>query len=246
MFKSIRILIILLFVFLITAGLFTYKNIQRRKYLSNIVNSEFKSDFSYDKTYTYGGGANPIKVLVLGNSISSGVLASDSSKDYIHVLMPKISNLFYGKRKVIVRVHNIANFESGYENFDFSAMNPLLKYNPEIVIFQLGENYRFENNKLFTQRYTYLANMFGEAKLRIVLAPYWSNADRNNIATKVALNSKSFKVDISNLFNYEPETRADFHKKFKNKSLGEHPGDYGMQKIAEEIFICINAFYNNK
>ena len=36
--------------------------------------------------------------------------------------------------------------------------------------------------------------------------------------------------------------RADYKKKFDNVALGMHPGEYGMQRIAESIFVLINAY----
>ena len=59
---------------------------------------------------------------------------------------------------------------------------------------------------------------------------------------KVALVTNSFYVDISNLFAYDKKTRADYKKKFDNVALGMHPGEYGMQRIAESIFVLINAY----
>ena len=65
--------------------------------------------------------------------------------------------------------------------------------------------------------------------------------DKNKLNENAALATNSFYVDISNLFMYDKKTRADYNKKFENEALGMHPGEYGMQRIAEEIFILINA-----
>lgn len=42
------------------------------------------------------------------------------------------------------------------------------------------------------------------------------------------------------------KTRADYKKKYSNEGLGMHPGEYGMQRIAEELFVLINALINKK
>jgi len=69
---------------------------------------------------------------------------------------------------------------------------------------------------------------------------------KNKLNERAALDTNSFYVDLSNLFAYDSKTRADYKKKFDNAALGQHPGDYGMRRIAEEIFVLINACIHKK
>ncbi len=144
------------------------------------------------------------------------------------------------------KVYNLANFERHYQHFDYNVLKPLKDYKPDIIIFQLGENYLKNNDSLYYHNFVKLINYFGNVKLKIVTSPYWGDGVKNELNEKAALVTDSFYVDISNLFVYNQETRADYKKNFEDKALGKHPGEYGMQRIAEEIFILINACISKK
>ena len=149
-------------------------------------------------------------------------------------------------RLVRARVYNLANFERHYSNYDYNILKPLVEYKPDIIIFQLGENYKRENDELYFKQLVKLINYFGNDNIKIVTSPYWGQRRKNKLNEKAALDTNSFYVDISNLFAYDKKTRADYKKKFSEVALGMHPGEYGMQRIAEELFVLINALINKK
>ncbi len=214
--------------------------------IKNIVENEFDSSFLYQAEYTVGGVTKSmqdeeLKLLVLGNSISSGVIVKNIQDDYVNVLIRKISAK-QNNRLVRAKVYNLANFERQYKHYDYNILKPLVDYKPDIIIFQLGENYVGGDDDLYFQCFVKLINYFGSDNLKIVTSPYWGKRRKNKLNEKAALVTNSFYVDISNLFAYDKKTRADYKKKFDNEALGMHPGEYGMQRIAESIFVLINAY----
>ncbi len=221
------------------------KNIKK---VENIVSNEFDSSFCFEAEYKSGFKSDKekeLKLLILGNSISSGVIVKNIKDDYVNVLIRKISAK-QNNRLVRAKVYNLANFERHYEHYDYDVLKPLAEYNPDIIIFQLGENYMNENDDLYFQRFVKLINYFGNDNLKIVTSPYWGQKRKNKLNERAALDTNSFYVDLSNLFAYDSKTRADYKKKFDNAALGQHPGDYGMRRIAEEIFVLINACIHKK
>ncbi len=238
-FFSISLILVILF----TTSIYTAKNINIKKN-ENLISSEFEKIFSYKAEYYTGSGKNSknceLKLLVLGNSISSGVIVDNIKDDYVNILIRKISAK-QNNRPVRARVYNISNFERHYQNYNYDVLKPLLEYEPDIIIFQLGENYLKEDDELYFQRFVTLIKTFDNANIKIVTSPYWGQRRKNKLNENAALATNSFYVDLSNLFVYDKKTRADYKKHFENKALGEHPGEYGMKRIAEEIFVLINA-----
>lgn len=245
LFKFGLLFVVFVTCFICVFFILNYKN--NIKNAENIVKNEFSREFDYKAEYTTGNvkkNEKELKILVLGNSISSGVIVSNIKDDYVNVLIRKIS-VKQNNRLVRARVYNLANFERYYSDFDYNILNPLIEYNPDIIIFQLGENYLRENDELYFKRFVKLINIFGDNNIKIVTSPYWGQRRKNKLNEKAALVTNSFYVDISNLFVYDKKTRADYKKKFSDMGLGMHPGEYGMSRIAEEIFITINALIVN-
>ncbi len=237
------ILIFLIIAVSFLCGYFCIKpHLKSSSKAQKIVDNEFDSSLNYISDYSVGGGAadSELKILVIGNSISSGVIVDNIKDDYVNVLIRKISKKL-NNRLVTAKVYNLANFERHYKNYDYDVLRPLKEYNPSIIIFQLGENYKSDDDALYLERFIRLVNYFDGADLKIVTSPYWGKTNKNKLNENAALATNSFYVDISNLFMYDKKTRADYNKKFENEALGMHPGEYGMQRIAEEIFILINA-----
>lgn len=135
------------------------KNIKK---VENIVSNEFDSSFCFEAEYKSGFKSDKekeLKLLILGNSISSGVIVKNIKDDYVNVLIRKISAK-QNNRLVRAKVYNLANFERHYEHYDYDVLKPLAEYNPDIIIFQLGENYMNENDDLYFQRFVKLINYF--------------------------------------------------------------------------------------
>jgi hypothetical protein len=205
------------------------------------------------------------KVLILGNSLSyhgvaknigwhyiSGMAASSMSKDYVHLLFKKIENRLQNK-KICIRISQFATFERNLESFQQKALDSLIVYRPDVIIFQLGENVRIQNQQdklLFEEKYIELINSFrtNGNPLTICTTPFFPSLPKNEIIAKVALSTGSFLVDLSHLplldsLNYAKYDIDYIGNKtvWKVDGIGIHPGDYRMENIAQQLFITINA-----
>lgn len=122
LFKYILISILgLILVAFLTLGIIDKNNDNLTK-AQNVVKNEFNTDFEYKAEYSFGEPKNQkeeLKLLVLGNSISSGVIVSNIKDDYVNVLIRKIS-IKQNNRLVRARVYNLANFERHYSNYDYN------------------------------------------------------------------------------------------------------------------------------
>lgn len=212
----------------------------------------------------------PFKLLVIGNSLTrhgiaaaigwthvSGMAATKMENDFVHLLFCKTEN-FLPKRKICLRMANLADFERNYTTFDFRAMDSLVSYRPDVIVFQLGENVTFNQVNtpaLFEKKYTELINRFrkGNKPVIICTTPFFPSAEKNQVIEQVVLFTGSYLADLSHLPLLDKENYAKDEKDYKgdrsewkNEGIGIHPGDYGMRNIAQELFIIINAAIDKK
>lgn len=205
------------------------------------------------------------KILVIGNSLSihaiakdigwnyfSGMAATSIEKDYVHLLFKKIENKL-PNRNLYLRISQFANFERNLATLNPKSLDSLISYQPDLIIFQLGENVRIQNQKdetLFEEKYIELINSFKQNgnPMTICTTPFFPSLPKNEIVQKVALETNSYLVDLSHLPLLNTENYAKDEKNYsgdksvwKVGGIGIHPGDIGMENIAEQIFITINA-----
>lgn len=216
----------------------------------------------------------PFKIIVIGNSIAyhgrmdkigwyynRGMAASKTQNDYAHLLFSKTEAIL-PDQKVCLRIKNLAKFERNYPTYDFAELDSLASYHADVIVFQLGENVRFTETcttELLKEKYTELISYIKNGSHPIVICtlPFFPSVEKNKIIEQVALNTGSYLVDLSHLSldkqNYasDEENYPGDKTVWKVKGIGGHPGDYGMQSIASQIFYTINAvlrekYYNDK
>jgi len=205
------------------------------------------------------------KILVIGNSLSihaiakdigwnyfSGMAATSIEKDYVHLLFKKIENKL-PNRNLNLRISQFANFERNLATLNPKSLDSLINYQPDLIIFQLGENVSIQNQKdenLFEEKYIELINSFKNNgnPMTICTTPFFPSLPKNEIVKKVALSTNSYLVDLSHLPLLNTENYAKDEKNYsgdksvwKVGGIGIHPGDIGMKNIAEQIFITVNA-----
>jgi hypothetical protein len=206
------------------------------------------------------------KILVLGNSIArhgkaeeigwtahdGGMAATTEDKDYVHLLFKKMEALL-PNRKICLREASLVKFEREFPSFDFTTIDYLVGFKPDLVIFQLGENASFNEENtplLFQQKYVDLINCFKKDRNPLILCttPFFPNLKKNEIMEQVALTTNSYLVDLSHLRlmdaqNYAVDelNYAGDKSGWKVAGIGLHPGDYGMKSIAQQMYIVINA-----
>lgn len=181
----------------------------------------------------------------IGWELECGMAATSLENDYVHKTVRKISE----SRNVSVdyAVMNAAGFERKFESFDFAVVPTFEDFAPDYVVFQLGENVNKENlivnTDLFVEKYSELINRIGSKNsIKMICLPFWHNTEKNQAITKVALNTHSLLVDLSHLGNgLDVRNYATYEKEWKHQGVGMHPGDFGMENIADNIFSVFNA-----
>ncbi|NDV16345.1 hypothetical protein GO009_09945 [Muricauda sp. TY007] len=204
-----------------------------------------------------------IKLLIIGNSLSfhgiapdigwtheSGMAASKKEMDYAHLLFQKIKDSL-PQHDVCMRISNFASFERNPITLNDNSINALHSFQADIIVFQLGENVDGANKdtmELFEKKYIELIQSFrGNGNPVIILTtPFFPSHVKNKTIKKVALSTKSYLVDLSHLTLINPENYAKNEVDYKGdksiwkvEGIGIHPGDIGMENIANLIFIAI-------
>ena len=198
-----------------------------------------------------------VRVLFLGNSITLhaalpaigwtnvwGMAASAAEKDYVHLVTRGIE--MKTGRKADVRVRNLAAFERNYRSWDVAKeLADLADFNPAYLVVALGENVAdlksAEDRLAYRKAFKGLLDFFmGEGKkVRpnvVVRGVFWPNAEKDFEMAHVA---SEYAV---------PFVRTDFGTDAKMTARGlfwhdgvqAHPGDSGMQEIADRI---LEAFF---
>ena len=198
-----------------------------------------------------------VRVLFLGNSITLhgalpaigwtnvwGMAASAAEKDYVHLVTRGIE--MKTGRKADVRVRNLAAFERNYRSWDIAKeLEDMADFDPAYLVIALGENVAdlktAEDRLAYRKAFKGLLDFFmGEGrKVRpnvVVRGVFWPNAVKDFEMAHVA---SEYAV---------PFVRADLGADAKMTARGlfwhdgvqAHPGDRGMQEIADRI---LGAFF---
>ena len=97
-------------------------------------------------------------------------------------------------RLVRARVYNLANFERHYSNYDYNILKPLVEYKPDIIIFQLGENYKRENDELYFKQLVKLINYFGNDNISYSCRKIDDNLYQLDVTGKTYRTNQEFKL----------------------------------------------------
>jgi hypothetical protein len=209
--------------------------------------TKYQTEIQFINNGNYHG---KIKIAILGNSLTlipswnggAGLTASDKDHDYVHILLNRISN--EKKLNIEYIVLNIADFERGFKQFDYTRLEIVRNFDPEIIIFQIGENVSTDdfttNGEIFIKNYVNLIK-YCDGENIIVCLPFWPVKEKLKLITEVALESGSYLVDLSHLGSgIDPLNFARSEKKYDNAGVGAHPGDYGMNNIAKILYVIMN------
>ena len=205
--------------------------------------------------------SDTLSILFLGNSLTytgvpdeeadkekRGLTSTKKEKDYVHLLVRRIA--VTDSTNIKYSIVNIAEFERTFiqHSFKSSKLSYVQNKEPDYLILQIGENVGREDIKgtpgKFGTEVENLLSLFPKSK-KIITLPFWPYKEVNYEITKVAIKTGSLVVDLSHLGNGDDEMCfASSQKKYKNEGVGKHPGDYGMEKIAEIIYAGFNILYH--
>ena len=185
------------------------------------------------------------RVLIIGNSITIngplpengwlgnwGMAASDSTKDYVHLISSSLRNL---NPKVDILVRNYAEFERSYWLYNFSGVQMLAEFKPDLVIMRIAENTNKDNIYAFPAQYSrFIKTVISKTSAKVICTnSFWKGyEDADNIIKDVALKNGYVFCDLSSL-RKDPSFSAI--KQFTDIGIGSHPSDKGMKAIADLI-----------
>jgi alpha-galactosidase len=192
------------------------------------------------------------KILFLGNSITLhgpnknigwdgnwGMAASSEDKDYVHEVTKALTPKDGAAPKILVR--NIATFERQFATFDAAALvKETSAFNADLIVVAIGENAPSLTNAtskaLFAEKTAALLKAIaGDRKpLVIVRSCFWANAPKDDALKTACKEIGGVYLDIGALGKDE-KNFARSERAFTHAGVANHPGDKGMQAIADAI-----------
>lgn len=217
--------------------------LKENEYLSYMLNTEAKK-----------------KVLILGNSILRhgpkaelgwygdwGMAASCVDKDFVHVLYRKMAEYFGAVSMCIAQagaweVTDSANKkEKLMESYAAAA-----EFDADLIIIRLGENVDMSKTSIseLAEDFRQMITFFGGDKENtqvIVTGQFWESPEKEN-AVQLACHGKGYYfVSLKDLGMDEKMTAMGL---FEHAGVAGHPGDLGMQHIAERIMNKVEDIYS--
>lgn len=193
----------------------------------------------------------PKKVLILGNSITWhpaspsinwlgnwGMAATAADKDFLSLLTDKIIEI-NEQNEVLGR--NVYPFERGYETISLTEFEDLKTFKADIIVIRFGENIAEPERAATPQLQVavkdfvdYLAD--GRPVKVILTTPFWSNPGVNQNFLALSEQNKWPLIPLDDLSLAQENMALE---RFENISVGSHPGDLGMERIATRIWTVL-------
>ncbi len=196
------------------------------------------------------------KILFLGNSITLhgpapaigwsgnwGMAASAEDKDFVHLILKAIAKT--ARREPEALVANIADFERQFEGYDVeSRLARQLAFKADLVIVAIGENVPALTSE--QAKGAFLASMTGLLeKLKangdpvlVVRSCFWPDQAKDAALKQACAKVGGIFVDAGALGRNEANL-ARSERKFSHAGVAAHPGDRGMQALADAILTAL-------
>lgn len=192
-----------------------------------------------------------IRLLVAGNSIARhgikksigwnndfGMAASSAENDFVHVLTKKYEK---SGKNPITCVCQLANWEWNYKRGSdvLKQYEAARSFKADILVIRIVENCPFDSfePEVFKRKYKKLIdylNPTGEAQI-VITTGFWKHiADSCIRDISSELNIKC--VELNDLGEMDEMKALGF---FQHEGVANHPGDKGMQAIADRIFSAL-------
>lgn len=196
-----------------------------------------------DEVSFLGNSDAPLKVLILGNSITRhgpnaavgwnndwGMAASSAEKDYVHRLYAKLTE---GGSDVYMRIRQASWWERNFNDPNCLAEFEGEKlFGADIIIFRLGENVLKEDYPSLSDAIVEFMNYLSKTDTKIILTScaMWNpTCDREISKAATRLGSRWANVTCSkkSYLAYDQPVHP---------GVQQHPGDSGMEMIASRIY----------
>jgi hypothetical protein len=192
------------------------------------------------------------RILFLGNSITLhgpntnlgwagnwGMAASSEAKDYVHRVAAAIAKNTGTEPKLMVR--NIAEFERHYSTYDVEyELADCVAFDPDLVVLAIGENTpALQDETSRAQFKAGVLKILGVALAQrhpriVVRSTFWPDAAKDQALQEAAQEAGARFVDASSI-GKDPANAARSERSFINPDVAAHPGDQGMQALADAI-----------
>ena len=182
-----------------------------------------------------------LKILVVGNSITRhgpkteigwerdwGMAASAPEKDYVHLLYAKLCAAGVDPHMMI---RQASGWEIGLLNEDIlDKFEDERAFDADIVVYRLGENVKKDTKYAFREKLeAFIAHIAPRGKV-IFTTCFWKNEIVDDGIRDLAAKRGEVCVDIC--CESEEQTAIGL---FAHKGVAMHPGDKGMEMIAERV-----------
>ena len=196
------------------------------------------------------------KVLFLGNSITLhgpapkigwvgnwGMAASAADKDFVHIVTRWLAKTSGVEPETMVK--NIAAFERQYADYDLQAnLKDASDFKADLVIVAIGENVpglgsEKEKTRFEASVEKLLNQVRGDRRPTIIVRScFWPNQAKDEALRQACQQVGGTFVDISGLSKDE-SNYARSERDFQHAGVAAHPGDRGMQAIADTILKAV-------
>ena len=196
-------------------------------------------------------GADKAKMLVVGNSIVRhqvapklgwtndwGMAASAREKDFAHLVASGIER--HTGRPVELRIHDTKGLEFNYKTYDAKEdLSAEADWRPDYVVFSAGENIgdltNAANRAVWREDLVKAAEFLKSANpgVKIVYKTvFWPEQSKNKAIFSAA---EAVGAAVADLGYRGNDRRYQARGLFKHSGVACHPGDLGMEMIAETI-----------
>ena len=189
-----------------------------------------------------------LRVMFAGNSITLhgvkedigwmnrwGMAASALEKDYVHILMNKISQKYEDATFCICQV---AQWEREYKNGEtvYDCFRAARDFSADVIIARFVENCKLDDfdPESFKREYSKFLNYLnasGKAKI-ILTGGFWKHP-ADEIISEIAKDRGYPYVELGDLGERDDMRATGL---FEHAGVAAHPGDKGMANIAERIW----------
>ncbi len=200
----------------------------------------------------WGNEAADLRVMFVGNSITRhapaphigwtldcGMAASSPEKDYVHLLADRIS----AKRDAYFCICQVASWERSYKNGSdsYQLYEAARRFEADIIIMRAVENCPhngFDGSCFETEYKNLIYYLNGKHTHKIILtSSFWKHPADDYIENIAGENSLLY-IKLNDLGELDEMKAIGL---FEHSGVASHPGDTGMQTIADRIWdkLCI-------
>ncbi len=211
-----------------------------------------KGQLPSDKTVSDPLGNGGKKILFLGNSITRhgpapeigwtgdwGMAASAPEKDYVHLLMEKIRSADPDAQYMTASLSAWASEYWNDTSFE-QIYRKALDYGADVIVIRIGENIHKEHLAHHSLE-TALGRMldrFATPSVQFLMTDcFWRNEPVDAVLRQVARDRNIPMVSLGDLGDSGENMAVG---RFEHAGVAMHPGDLGMERIADRIFAAFS------